>query len=333
MKCYCVDTETGQRTSLKTRNEDEARQLVLAKNQALRQPTLNLHIARAYLAGSDSGVGKRTWQDAMHEVVATKSDANKTRWEGAMRDKAFDLIRSKVIVETRAEHLLAVLRTGTVSTNVFLRKLVNFCLDMNWLHWPPLPKRQWPPVRYKAKRAITAEEHAAIIKREPNREKRQFYELMWHLGGSQTDIACLTASDIDWSSQTISYTRRKTGSKAQLHFGNETATVLRKLPQSGPLFPTLMNMEARHRATDFNRRCKGLQIKGVTLHSYRYAWAERARVCGYPERFAQEALGHNSKAVHNAYAKRAKVKVPSLEAYEASMEEKLIPFEPAVANG
>jgi len=60
-----------------------------------------------------------------------------------------------------------------------------------------------------------------------------------------------------------------------------------------------------------------LGIKGVTLHSYRYAWAERARVAGMPERFAQEALGHNSKAVHRAYAKRALVKVPSLEEYEA----------------
>lgn len=54
----------------------------------------------------------------------------------------------------------------------------------------------------------------------------------------------------------------------------------------------------------------------MSLHSYRYAWAERARVCGYPERFAQEALGHNSKAVHRAYARRAQVKVPSLEKYE-----------------
>ncbi len=36
----------------------------------------------------------------------------------------------------------------------------------------------------------------------------------------------------------------------------------------------------------------------------------------YPERFAQEALGHNSKAVHRAYAKRALVKIPSLEEYE-----------------
>ena len=38
--------------------------------------------------------------------------------------------------------------------------------------------------------------------------------------------------------------------------------------------------------------------------------------CGYPERFAQQALGHNSKAVHHAYSKRAEVTVPSLEEWE-----------------
>ena len=54
----------------------------------------------------------------------------------------------------------------------------------------------------------------------------------------------------------------------------------------------------------------------MTLHSYRYAWAERAKTVGYPERFAQEALGHNSKAVHRAYAKRALMKLPSPEDYE-----------------
>jgi integrase len=63
-------------------------------------------------------------------------------------------------------------------------------------------------------------------------------------------------------------------------------------------------------------RCRQLGIVGVTLHSYRYAWAERAKTVGYPERFAQEALGHNSKAVHRAYAKRALMKIPSLEDYE-----------------
>ena len=58
--------------------------------------------------------------------------------------------------------------------------------------------------------------------------------------------------------------------------------------------------------------CRGFRAN----HSYRYAWAERAKQCGYPERFAQEALGHNNKAVHRAYARRAQVKLPSLESYE-----------------
>lgn len=52
---YCVDSETGKRFSLKTKDRDAAKQIVLAKNQALRQPSLNLQIAKAYLAGTDSG--------------------------------------------------------------------------------------------------------------------------------------------------------------------------------------------------------------------------------------------------------------------------------------
>ena len=70
----------------------------------------------------------------------------------------------------------------------------------------------------------------------------------------------------------------------------------------------------------FGRRaCRRLKISGITLHSYRYAWAERARSCGYPERFAQEALGHNSKSVHRAYSKKAQVLIPTLEEYERKM--------------
>src|SRR2546425_8168760 len=38
---YCVDTKTGKRASLQTSNEDEARQIIEAKNQAERQPVLN----------------------------------------------------------------------------------------------------------------------------------------------------------------------------------------------------------------------------------------------------------------------------------------------------
>ena len=68
-------------------------------------------------------------------------------------------------------------------------------------------------------------------------------------------------------------------------------------------------------------------IKGISLHSYRHAWAERARKAGYPERFAQEALGHNSKAIHRAYAKKAEVRIDSLKAWEKKMNDKLVPID------
>ena len=35
-----------------------------------------------------------------------------------------------------------------------------------------------------------------------------------------------------------------------------------------------------------------------------------------PERFAMQALGHNSKAVHRAYARKAVVRIPALEEFE-----------------
>jgi len=47
----CVDGSNGKRTSLGACSRDEAEQIVLAKNQALRQPALNLQIARAYQIG------------------------------------------------------------------------------------------------------------------------------------------------------------------------------------------------------------------------------------------------------------------------------------------
>ena len=107
--------------------------------------------------------------------------------------------------------------------------------------------------------------------------------------------------------------------------------ILRNLPQRGPLFPYLRRVRAGDRATEFKQRCDGLRIKGISLHSYRYAWAERARTSGYPERFAQEALGHNSKAVHRAYARKAKVIVPALEQYE-KLQLTVLPSEGS-ANG
>lgn len=315
-KYYCIDTESGKRTSLGTEDRDAAEQIVLAKNQALRQPALNRQIAKAYLSGSDGEAATRTWQQALESLVQSKKGSTRIRWEWAAKEKALDPIRQRPIIETQANHLLAVLRAGSVSTNVHLRKLYNYCVDLGWLPWPILPKRQWPAIQYKEKRAITLAEHHRIVAREPNRELRAFYRLLWETGGSQSDIATIRAEDVDGKDRVIAYQRRKTGTVALLHFGDSAAAILKELPQQGYLFPRLAKMQERHRAKEFNRRCKGLGISGISMHSYRYAWAERAKAVGYPERFAQQALGHSSKAVHRAYAKKAQFILPSLESFE-----------------
>jgi hypothetical protein len=72
-------------------------------------------------------------------------------------------------------------------------------------------------------------------------------------------------------------------------------------------------LKDKDRSAEFCRRCRVCGIKGISLHSYRYAWAERAYEAGIPERFAQAALGHSSIAVHHAYARKAYVVCPPLE--------------------
>ncbi len=313
---YCEDLVTKKQTSLKTRDKDEAFRLVAARNENDEAPAFSLHLARVYWKAGDPAAAKRTWQHVMDEIPKLKTDTTKHRWFTAIKDKALDSIRNMVVLETQAEHFLKVLEDGGVSTNIYLRRIHNFALDMNWLPWPVLPKKRWPAIKFKEKRAITLVEHQAIIGREQNLERKAFYQLAWHLGASQSDIACLEIGNIDWEAQVISFARKKTGSIAIMRFDDEVAELLRSLPSDGPLFPYLRTVRAGDRATEFHQRCIGLGIKGVSLHSYRYAWAERAKTAGYPERFAQEALGHNSKAVHRAYARKAKVELPPLSEYE-----------------
>jgi site-specific recombinase XerD len=325
---YAFDTVTGNSVSLKTRVRAEAEQKVNAMNETERQPSISLGLARVYLNATDPKLATRTWQEVMENIVTKKTDETRRRWDTAIKDRNFDCIRNLRVAETRPEHFDRALADGKVSSNVYLRRIHNHALGMEWLLKSVIPRLQWPRPVFKTKRAITAQEHAAIVAREQNAERRDFYELLWHTGASQTDAACLLAEDVDWNGHTISYSRAKLKSRggigikpALIRFGTEIEAILKRRPAVGPLFPYLRTVRAGDRATEFRQRCVGLEISGVSLHSYRYAWAERALKCGYPERFAQQALGHNSKAVHHAYSKHAEVTVPSLDDWEKDWQE------------
>jgi len=323
--------KAGRQKSLRTKSEAEAERLLAAMNEPYRFAAFHLQLARTHWQMSNPEMTNRTWQNVMEAVIKTKHGKTRERYDRASKEKAFDSIRNTALIETTPDNLLDVMAKGKVGTNVFLRRWHNFALDMNWLLVPVIPRNRWPEVKHGEKRAITLEEHHRIVEREQNPERRAFYELCWHVGGSQSDMALLKADNIDSQNRTLNYVRLKTGEAVHLNIGPELEKLLRILPQSGLLFPYLASIRECDRATEFKQRCAGLGITSVTLHSYRYAWAERARVAGYPERFAQEALGHNSKAVHRAYAKKAQVTLPSLEEYEQKMGQKVIKLPTAAA--
>lgn len=318
---YLQDNETRQQTSLRTSDPREAQRLLSARNESVRAPLLNLSLARAYLAAQDPGMASRTWKAVMEETIRHGQPVTQERYTRAARDRAFDSIRDKPLIQTTADDLLRVLRTGGRCTNHFLRRLHNLALGLGWLLAPVLHSKQWPKISPKSRRAIQWEEHCRLVETESDPERALYYEVLWETGGSQSDVVMLKADSIDWNRRLLIFRRAKLSSDAppaQLAIGPRLEGLLRKLPARDLLFPRWSKTSNKDRAAEFRRRCRILKMEGISLHSYRYAWAERAFALGYPERFAMANLGHSSRAVHRAYARKALVVCPPLESFGVS---------------
>jgi hypothetical protein len=66
---YWQDNSSKKQGSLRTTDRHEAERLLNAMNESHRQPTLNLNLARAYLAAHDPKMAQRTWQPVMDEMA------------------------------------------------------------------------------------------------------------------------------------------------------------------------------------------------------------------------------------------------------------------------
>jgi integrase len=333
---YSRDKINGRSESLGTADRTAAKQLLAARNQAAAQPQLNRTMAKAYLLAKSPDLLTRTWADVMEHYTASGVESTRKRKATAFRSRPFAILRGVTLMDTEAAHLLAVLkheRTGN-STHHYLRRLHNYALHLGWLLMPVMADAAWPEVRRRKFAAITLEEHHRIVERELMLERKLYYEMLWETGGSQSDIAALHWNQIDLGNETIRFVRRKlagkeSGGESLLRIGPCIRKLLNQLPQSGFLFPRLSTWSSDSRSSEFCRRCRMLRITGKSLHSYRYAWAQRARAAGMPEREAMNHLGHESRAVHAAYAGGAQVAVLPLEFYEAQKEEKVIQFKQA----
>lgn len=329
---YSLDKQTGQKESLQTTQRYHAEKLLAAKNQSVEQPALNKGMAKVYLSAASPEFAARTWSDVMEHYVKSGVESTRERKERAFRSRPFAALKMTKLIDTEASHLLSALehKQAGNSTHHYLRRLHNYAIYIGWLISPIMAKAGWPAMRKKKFTAIMEDEHERIVAKERNSERRLYYQMLWETGGSQTDIACLHWDQVDLKQGVIRFSRRKLvnkdGGDSLLRIGPRISAILAQLPQKGYLFPTFKNEKSNHRSTEFWRRCKTLGIKGRNLHSYRYAWAQRARAAGMPEREAMNHLGHKSRAIHAAYADGAQVAVMPLEFYEAQKEEKIIQF-------
>lgn len=319
---YSEDRETGQQRSLKTRDETDAQRILQAKNDAVKLPQMNLVMAKTYLSAQDPKMITRTWADVFGRFLDRNHPKTRMRHERVVRSQPMQFLKDKRLIETTADDLFAALKLGSASTIAFLQTMHNDAVGMGWIPSPILPRKLWPKMQKKNKRAITEGEHIMLMSA-ADEEWRLYFQLLWFIGAAQTDAGNLTDANIDWQSRVLKYERQKLNGRslppACLVIGKGLEVILHQLPSTGPLFPTITKMDDRSRACFMWKLCKRVGVQGVSLHSYRYSWAERAKVAGIPQRWAQAALGHNSKAVHDAYARNALVVCPPIDEMRAAV--------------
>src|SRR6266496_551149 len=105
---YWQENDSKKQGSLRTSDRREADRLLNAMNESHREPTLNLNLARAYLAAHDPKMAQRTWQAVMDEMATHGIPSTQARCARGFRSKAYDAIRSKPLVQTTGEDLLAI---------------------------------------------------------------------------------------------------------------------------------------------------------------------------------------------------------------------------------
>jgi hypothetical protein len=146
---FLQDNKTNRQESLHTRDRTDAERQAFHRNESAKIAAGHRQIAVGYLQAADPEIETRNWSYVMACYCALPGKpSTQKRKADAMKDEAFNPLRSLPLIETTPQLFLAVLRAGTVSINSFLRKLHNLARRMKWLPEDVLCRGAWPAVRY-----------------------------------------------------------------------------------------------------------------------------------------------------------------------------------------
>jgi hypothetical protein len=158
-------------------------------------------------------------------------------------------------------------------------------------------------------------EHQAIVAAESDLERRRSMNGVARRA-AQIDLAALRAEDIDWEGRVIGFVAPEVGIARRAAIWGRGGGNSETVAGGWPLFPKWAKLTSSKRANYFRRRCKSAGIAGVSLAFVYVMAGGTAKVAGYPERFAQEALGHKSKAVLTPTRVEAVAVLPGAGGYE-----------------
>src|SRR6266576_2025164 len=102
---YWQDNSSKKQGTLRTTDRREAERLLNALNESHRQPTLNLNLARAYLAAHDPKMAQRTWQAVMDEMATHGIPTTQERCARGFRSPGCSTSKHSCASSTAAEKL------------------------------------------------------------------------------------------------------------------------------------------------------------------------------------------------------------------------------------
>jgi len=257
---------------------------------------------------------QKTWGELITVFGSIGKEPTIARKCQEFRQARWKALEGKPIGETKGMDFIELLNAGGAMTAVYLHALQNMALECGDIYRPILAKKWWPKHEKVKKRAITWEEHCRLSQNVSRRSWKWYLTILWETGAAQADAADFRLDFI--KDGVMTYSRAKNGRRAAFKLSKVMLQVVQEAAggrTSGFILPTIQREGTNCRATVFRNLCRRLGIQGVTLHSYRYAWAVRAFEMGIPERLAMVGLGHNSSAVHHAYASGARLVAPALE--------------------
>jgi len=318
---YYLQNQDGRQTSLRTKDLGEAEKILATLVGASASPTnLVRKQALMMLRETDPQYMGRNWGQLFDKYIEKcELPTQRERLRRSLASPVLQSLRAHQIATTDPDLFIEGILRFKRSIRYHVQLAYRFGVKINWVSRDLISEDLWPEIRWKNFRAITEEEHRRLCETVEDPERRNFYELCWHIGASQGDAAKLQAANINWKQRLLVFRRAKlkpNSPPAMIRIGPDLEELLRRLPAEGPLFPKISKEKTNRRSGDFWRRCRRLGFPpGCVLHSYRYAWIQRAAQAGMPERFAMAMMGHQSRMVHQAYAQQALVECPSLEEF------------------